>query len=755
MSMCPNIGIAPRIPPLRAAESRAPSRRTGLRARRVGAPPRPSRRRDCAVGRKCEARDAEPRDRSAPHSLDRRMPAIALARRMHCTSPRIAIAHTARRGTSERARHRRACPDAHRRAPPPSPPSRSLAAARRTHEIHLDGILDEQDWSLAGVATHFTQRYPDPGKPATYQTEVRVLYDDDAIYVGARMYDAHPDSIVAPMARRDPQDIYSDWFDVIFDSYHDRRTGFRFGVNPAGTKLDVYHFNDGDDDDAWDARWDVATHVDSLGWTAEYRIPLSQLRFHGSALEQTWGLQFYRDVARLDEWTFWSPYPPTAPGFVSNFGDLGGLDGTPARVADRHRSVREHAHRHRSHGRRAIRSRAARARVATAGGDFRVGLGSALSLHGTDQSGLRPGGSRSRRAQSLGRRDVLPREATVLSRGRGNLRVRRAPRERAIRLLALRALAPHWPHARSSRRAATFTDIPDQTTILGATKLSGRTSNGLSLGFVDAVTAHEDASVVDSDGSRHEVGVEPLTNYFVGRVKKDLDDGRATIGVLGTATNRSMDADFAPLPPLPCVSLRRRRLARFREPPLDARWLLDRQPRRWQRRRDRGDAAVERALLRPPGRRATSRFDTTRRSLTGTRCVGGDRVSGHADVRLAPAPRDEPRLRDERPRLPLAQRRALARRGVRHDARCIVGRAAQRARHRLHDQRLELRRRRLLSRDRLHEQRRAAIAVERERARGLLAAHGRRPPHARRPARASRRAAGRRPEACRATCGAR
>ncbi len=159
------------------------------------------------------------------------------------------------------------------------------------------------------------------------------------------MFDPHPDSIVAPMARRDPQDIYSDWFDVIFDSYHDRRTGFRFGVNPAGTKLDVYHFNDGDSDDAWDARWDVATRIDSLGWTAEIRVPLSQLRFHGSALEQTWGLNFYRDVARRDEWTFWSPYPPTAPGIHLQLRRPRRPHRHRAGVADRHRAVRQHAHR--------------------------------------------------------------------------------------------------------------------------------------------------------------------------------------------------------------------------------------------------------------------------------------------------------------------------------------------------------------------------------------------------------------------------
>ncbi|MEP6508106.1 MAG: carbohydrate binding family 9 domain-containing protein, partial [Gemmatimonadales bacterium] len=159
----------------------------------------------------------------------------------------------------------------------PAPARIELHASRAT-SIQLDGKLDEKEWSTAEAATNFTQRFPDPGHPATMRTEVRILYDANAIYVGARMFDPHPDSITAPLARRDPGNVDSDWIDVIFDSYNDRRTGYRFGINPVGTKLDVYHFNDSDDDNSWDALWDVATSIDSLGWTAEYRIPLSQLR---------------------------------------------------------------------------------------------------------------------------------------------------------------------------------------------------------------------------------------------------------------------------------------------------------------------------------------------------------------------------------------------------------------------------------------------------------------------------------------------
>src|SRR5205085_9708439 len=121
---------------------------------------------------------------------------------------------------------------------------RSMRAARVTADITIDAKLDEAAWAAAPVSSDFTQSYPKVGAQPTNRTEVRVLYDDAALYIGVRMFDAHPDSIAAQLARRDASGIYSDWMHVIIDSYHDRRTAFRFSVNPKGVKKDVYTSND-------------------------------------------------------------------------------------------------------------------------------------------------------------------------------------------------------------------------------------------------------------------------------------------------------------------------------------------------------------------------------------------------------------------------------------------------------------------------------------------------------------------------------
>ncbi|HEU0298218.1 MAG TPA: DUF5916 domain-containing protein, partial [Longimicrobium sp.] len=223
-----------------------------------------------------------------------------------------------------------AAPQAQAPASAARPPA-TMQAVRLQGELRLDGRLDEAAWQGAQPSTEFTQSYPDPGAAPTLRTEARVMYDDKNLYVGVRMFDPSPDSIAAPLARRDAAGVYSDWVHLIVDSRYDRRSAFRFTTNPRALQRDVYTYDDGNEDDSWNAVWDVATTVDSLGWVAEYRIPMSQLRFGGQAGDaRTWGLQIMRDIARRGERASWSPWTRNDAGFVSRFGTLTGLSGVPA-----------------------------------------------------------------------------------------------------------------------------------------------------------------------------------------------------------------------------------------------------------------------------------------------------------------------------------------------------------------------------------------------------------------------------------------
>src|SRR5262245_61621931 len=178
------------------------------------------------------------------------------------------------------------------------PVPRAVAAAK-TGPIVLDGRLDEQTWSNGAPITEFVQFDPDEGKPASERTEVHILYGDDALYVGARMFDRTPSAIRSRLVRRDA-DMQSDYFQVVIDAFHDHLGRAFFQVNPAGSKFDALGIGASNPDDSWDGIWEAATRIDSLGWVAEMRIPYSQLRFSREA-NQLWGLQLRRFIHRRNE----------------------------------------------------------------------------------------------------------------------------------------------------------------------------------------------------------------------------------------------------------------------------------------------------------------------------------------------------------------------------------------------------------------------------------------------------------------------
>src|SRR5579862_8246341 len=195
-------------------------------------------------------------------------------------------------------------------------------AVRTTAPITIDGVLSEAVWQNDEGFTALTQRDPLENTDPTEKTVIHIAYDDAAIYIGARMYDSAPDSIIGRLGRRDEQNN-SDQFWVGIDAENDKRNGVYFALNAAGTMLDGTFYNDDWNDDSWDAVWEGKTRIDSSGWTAEFRIPYSQLRIKNS---ESWRVNFRRDIARKHESDYAAFTPKNGSGFVSRFIPLTGID---------------------------------------------------------------------------------------------------------------------------------------------------------------------------------------------------------------------------------------------------------------------------------------------------------------------------------------------------------------------------------------------------------------------------------------------
>jgi hypothetical protein len=417
-------------------------------------------------------------------------------------------------------------------------------ALRITAAPHVDGRLDDAAWTAAEPITEFTQNVPREGQPASERTEVRIVYDDVAVYVGARMFDGEPGRIVAKLGRRDSY-TNSDAFTVSFDSYLDHRTSFQFGVNPAGVKSDQITSDDqGFGDDSWDPVWEVVTQVDSLGWTAELRIPLSQLRYPPAA-EQVWGVNVSRFIQRKAESAEWAWSAQTERGFASFFGHVFGLAGLPQ---PRRLELLPYATARQERvppGDPADPFNDGSRELGNAGLDLKYGLTSNLTVGATfnpdfGQVELDPAFVNLTAFEQFfqERRPFFVEGAGIFNFGGGggfggtqyfySRRVGRTPQ----------GYAPY-------RGPGTFTDGPDNTTILGAAKLSGRTGGGWTVGLLEAVTAREYATT-DSAGVRIRDEVGPVTNYFVGRGKRDFRGGASQIGFMATAVHRDLrDPDLA------------------------------------------------------------------------------------------------------------------------------------------------------------------------------------------------------------------
>src|SRR5690606_13758643 len=204
-------------------------------------------------------------------------------------------------------------------------PARRAVAAPSLAPPILDGIDVDPVWATASVISDFRQYEPDDEAEPSLPTAFQIGYDDRNLYIFVRAYDPHPDSIMRALSRRDVS-APSDEITLSIDSYFDRRTGYEFAVNPDGVKRDFAIYNDSDRDSSWDGVWEVATRVDSIGWTAEFRIPLSQLRY-ADAPSHTFGFGVVRDIERYSERVSWTVIDRDDPGFVSQLGAIEGFRG--------------------------------------------------------------------------------------------------------------------------------------------------------------------------------------------------------------------------------------------------------------------------------------------------------------------------------------------------------------------------------------------------------------------------------------------
>ena len=418
-------------------------------------------------------------------------------------------------------------------------------AVRLTSGVTIDGKLDEDVWRSAPAITQFRQSQPDEGKDATQRTEVRFAYDDQAIYVGARMFDSMgAKGVVSRLLRRDAlTESDSDLLEIIFDSYHDHSSRFFFYVNPSGSK------RDGTNDNTWDPVWETSSQVDSLVWTTEMRIPFNQLNFSRD-VDQTWGVQVIRFVHRLNERQHFAWWPNNEVGGPQRYGHLEGI-----KISERPRGMellpyvvgRGRFIRPANSANPFTKDKDVDSRV---GGDLKYRLTSNLTLNAT----FNP---------DFGQVEVDPAVVnlsafeTFFSEKRpffiegqnafgfGNFSCFFCSNVSSLSLFYTRRIGRNpqiFP-------AGTFVDQPENATILAAGKVTGRTKSNYLVGILDAVTRKETARVIteNENGQRFNstAEVEPMTNYFVGRARKEFNGGAHSVGGILTSVDRFTDDSLA------------------------------------------------------------------------------------------------------------------------------------------------------------------------------------------------------------------
>jgi hypothetical protein len=414
----------------------------------------------------------------------------------------------------------------------------------------IDGNLDEAIWSTAPVATDFVRSLPHPGTIATLRTIARIAYDDDALYVGVRMFDPQPSGILAPFPRRDDETT-SDWIFVEIDSRHDHRSGFSFGVNPRGVQVDGTWANDVVYDPAWNGVWESAAHIDSLGWTAEYRIPFSQLALSHdrSSGAMIFGLNVYRYSPHAGEVSNWSPRLPTLTGIVSHFNELRGIN---LRAPPSQLEITPYV------GARTARAPALtgdassaslpRGSSAVAGADAKLALRNGLTLAATIHPDFGQVEADPSQVNLTSFETFYPEQrpffiesADVFSFNDGvgiGLPLTAGSNSFSSESPFYSRRIGRAPHLDALPSDASVLEVPGATTILGAAKLVGHLSSGWTAGVLDAQTTAERATIANGAHGDRTTMVEPAAQFAAARATRDFRNGESAAGGMLTTVHR-------------------------------------------------------------------------------------------------------------------------------------------------------------------------------------------------------------------------
>ncbi len=411
-------------------------------------------------------------------------------------------------------------------------------AEKSTAAVVIDGNLDEPIWDGKWEGG-FVQREPYENAKPSQDTQFKIFTDNENIFVGIKAFDTAPDSIVSRLSRRDKMD--GDAVGIMFDSYHDQRTAFAFFVSASGVKTDEIFSDDGASEDlTWDPIWYVKTHKQSWGWSAEMKIPLTQLRFEKGS-NMIWGMDVIRQLFRKNELTVWQQISRTSPGFTHLFGELAfpgelkprkQFDLTPYITSSLNTYQKEE-------GNKFADGKDGRF---NGGIDGKIGVTNNLTLDFTvnpDFGQVEADPS----VVNLSAYETFYSEKRPffiegnnitkfqLGFGDGDLSTEQLFYSRRI---------GRRPQLDIDLRDGEYTKIPGYTPILGAAKLTGKTSGGWSVGIIESVGGKVNAQIDYKGVTRNET-VEPLTNYFVGRLQKDSKKGNTIIGIMGTSTDRNLD----------------------------------------------------------------------------------------------------------------------------------------------------------------------------------------------------------------------